>query len=341
MGSITDISVSFSVGAGTAVKGIRAQFIPYGATLTNLFVNDKHGNEVDVVLGYDDASYYPVDPGHPVYNAIPGRYVNRIGGAQYTIDGKTYHTEKNDGPGNTLHSGGNNWSWRFWDVLDVTDSSITFFISDPEGASQGFPGKVDCKVTYSVVDGGRWDIKMEATSPEAKTPLMLTQHTYFNLEAYRNPDTDTVLEHTLHMPHAKRYLPLDPHGLPTGDRAPVAGPDGSTGIMDFTSPRRLSHARDAPEFSTNAGGTEGYNHFWFFEDVPQGSEAPVLTLASPWNGIKADLRTDQPGVQVYTMGWSDGTTPLKSTQGRDGVRNVGKSSGIAIEPQDFTNGINK
>lgn len=171
---------------------------------------------------------------------------------------------------------------------------------------------------------------------------MLTQHTYFNLEAYRNPNADTVLDHTLHMPHAKHYLPLDPHGLPTGERASVAGPaTGSPGIMDFTSPRPLSHARNSPEFRTNAGGTEGYNHFWFFENTPEPAGPPVLTLASPWNGIKADLRTDQPGVQIYTMGWSDGTTPLKSTQGREGVRHVGQSSGIAIEPQDFTNGINK
>ncbi|CRK27764.1 hypothetical protein BN1723_014017 [Verticillium longisporum] len=321
-----------------SAKGIKAQFIPYGATLTNLYVKDKQGNDVDVVLGYDDVDFYPADPGHPVYNAIPGRYVNRLKGAQFTIGNKTYHTEKNDST-NTLHSGSNNWSYRFWDVTSLASDSITFSISDSEGESKGFPGRVEASVTYSVADG-KWNIKMEATSPEAKTreppTLMLTQHTYFNLEAYRNPSTDNIWSHTLHMPYAKRFLPIDSFGLPTGAIASVT-PDH---IMDFASQPDLpfGRARDTPEFATNAG-TEGYNHFWLFDDVPS-TETVVLTLASPWNGIKADLRTDQRGVQIYSTGWSDGSAGLKSTQGTDKVKNMGRSSAVAIEPHDLVDGVN-
>lgn len=102
-----------------------------------------------------------------MYNAIPGRYVNRIGNAKYTIDGKTYITEKNDGS-NTLHSGTNNWSFRVWNVTSFTADSITFAISDASNSSLGMLGRVDASVTYSVANS-TWDIKMVATSPEAKT----------------------------------------------------------------------------------------------------------------------------------------------------------------------------
>lgn len=107
------------------------------------------------------------DPGHPVYNAIPGRYVNRIGNGKYTLDNVTHTTEKNDGS-NTLHSGTNNWSYRTWDVTSATEDSITFAIHDASNSSQGMIGLVEAQVTYSVSDS-TWKIKMEATSPEERT----------------------------------------------------------------------------------------------------------------------------------------------------------------------------
>ena len=116
------------------------------------------------------------DPGHPVYNSIPGRYVNRIGNGKYTLDGVTYTTEKNDGS-NTLHSGSNNWSYRTWEVDHVTKDSITFSIHDPAESSQGMPGDVDAKVTYSV-SGGAWKIKMEATSPDERTRTYIILHDF-------------------------------------------------------------------------------------------------------------------------------------------------------------------
>jgi aldose 1-epimerase len=102
-----------------------------------------------------------------VYNSIPGRYVNRIGHGQYTLDNVTYHTEQNDG-NNTLHSGTNNWSYRTWNVTALTDSSITFSISDASNSSLGMLGRVDAKVTYSV-SNDTWSIKMDATSPDRRT----------------------------------------------------------------------------------------------------------------------------------------------------------------------------
>jgi len=102
-----------------------------------------------------------------VYNAIPGRYANRIGNGKYTLDGKTYLTEKNDG-NNTLHSGTNNWSYRVWEVTDFKDDSITFSILDKANSSQGMPGDVKASVTYSV-EGSTWNIKMTAEALDHKT----------------------------------------------------------------------------------------------------------------------------------------------------------------------------
>lgn len=93
--------------------------------------------------------------------------MNRIGNGHYTLDNKTYITEQNDG-NNTLHSGTNNWSYRFWNVSTVTDDSITFSFTDPAYSEKGMPGLVDANVTYSVAKS-TWSIKMEATAPEART----------------------------------------------------------------------------------------------------------------------------------------------------------------------------
>lgn len=166
---------------------------------------------------------------------------------------------------------------------------------------------------------------------------MLTQHTYFNLEAYRNPADATIFSHTLHMPYSQRYIAISPAGIPTGEIATAA--PGS--IMDFASKPGIAigATRDQEGFATNSG-TEGYNHYWLFEGVP-AKDSVVLTLASPWNGIKADLRTDQVGVQIYSTGWSDGSTGLKKTQGTETVKTVGRSSAVAIEPHDYVDGINQ
>jgi aldose 1-epimerase len=169
---------------------------------------------------------------------------------------------------------------------------------------------------------------------------MLTQHTYFNLDAYRNPDTAQIWNHTLYMPYSKRYLENDEGAVPTG-KILTAAP-GS--INDFASQPNLflGHARDEPGFEGNCGADgacEGYNGYFIIDGAPKG--AAVVTLASPWSGIKADLRTDQAGVVIYSCNWMDGSEPLKSTQGIANQTTVGKSSCVAIEAHDYPDGINQ
>ena len=169
---------------------------------------------------------------------------------------------------------------------------------------------------------------------------MLTQHTYFNLDAYKDPETDTIWNHTVYMPYSEKYLVADDGALPTGEIG-VAEP-GS--INDFASEPgiQLGHASGEPEFPGNcgAGGAcEGYNGYFLIEDAPD--DAVVVTLASDFSGISAELRTDQVGVVIYSCNWFDGTGELKSTQGLGDRDTVTRSSCVAIEAHDYVDGINK
>ncbi|KFY86256.1 hypothetical protein V500_07759 [Pseudogymnoascus sp. VKM F-4518 (FW-2643)] len=318
-----------------SAPGISAKFIPYAATLTNLFVKDKNGVERDVVLGYDNTTFYPVDPGHPVYNAIPGRYANRIGNGTFTLDNVTYHLEKNDGD-NTLHSGTNNWSYHFWNLTALTANSITFEYHDAAFA-EGMPGRVDASVTYTLTEN-TWHISMTAESPDVRTPIMLTDHTYFNLDAFANPDTDLIWNHTLHLPYSHRNLEADAGALPTGT---ILEPEENSTDDFYSAPHQLGFASGNADWVDHCGGgCHGYNgQFLFDDDVPEG--AVVAELSSEWTGIKAELRTNQAGLVIYTCNWMDGTAPIKSTQGLEGRPAVVNGDGcVAIEAQDWVDGIN-
>jgi aldose 1-epimerase len=169
---------------------------------------------------------------------------------------------------------------------------------------------------------------------------MLTQHTYFNLDAYRDPSTDKIWNHTLYIPYSARYLEQDDGDVPTGNILTAA--PGS--INDFASSPDLpvGHAIDEPGFEGNCGASgacQGYNGYWIIDDAPK--DAVVATLASPFSGIKAELRTDQGGLVLYSCNWFDGSQALKSTQGLEDRHTVGRSSCIAIEAQNWVDGINQ
>jgi aldose 1-epimerase len=265
--------------------------------------------------------------------------VNRIGNAQYTIDNVTYHTQVNDGLTNTLHSGTNNWSFRMWNVTQVTNSSLTLSIYDASNSSLGMIGGVTASVTYSV-SKNKWHISIDAVSEDQKTPIMLTQHTYFQLDAFARPDNRTVWNHTLYMPEAKRVMEIDTFALPTGVIANVT----TDSISDFWSePHQLGFASGNAEFENNCGsGCHGYNGNWAFNDNRDKSK-PALTLSSEWSGITADLVTNQDAVVLYTCNWNDGKTEYKSTQGYAGEKDkfIPRDGCIAIEAQDYVDGINQ
>jgi aldose 1-epimerase len=170
-------------------EGIRARFIPYGASVSNLFISGKDGVERDIVLGFDKAIDYE-GAQHPHLGGVPGRYANRIKNSTFSIDGEQFHILPNENNNNdTLHGGPNGWDYRNFTVVSHTTDSITFSIVDPDG-EQGFPGEVISYVTYTMTPN-TWKIKIVAMATTKKTPIMLTSHVS-TLHVSYNGDADST-----------------------------------------------------------------------------------------------------------------------------------------------------
>ncbi|KAJ9631930.1 hypothetical protein H2203_000331 [Taxawa tesnikishii (nom. ined.)] len=328
-------------------EGIRANFIPYGASISNLFITDVHGVERDIVLGFDNASYYSIDRQHPHLGGVPGRYANRIKNSSFEIDGQTYHVLPNENNNNdTLHGGPNGWDWRNWTVVAHTTDSITFSLVDPDG-DQGFPGEVISYVTYTLTPY-QWHIKMVALATTKKTPIMLSSHTYWNLDGFQNPDTATALNYSLYLPYSGQRVATDGILIPNGTILP--NQPGS--VNDFWSaPKQIGANFTAPEAYGNCGtGCTGYDTCYLVNREQDGpydwrEKGPVATLASPFSGIQVDIFTDQQAFQVYSCGGQNGSLALKQTQGffndTSRPRVVEKYGCIVMEVEDWIDAINQ
>lgn len=282
-------------------EGIRAQFIPYAASIANLFIKDIHGVERDIVLGFDNATYYTISKLHPHLNGIPGRYANRIKNSSFEIDGTTYHVNANDNGGlDTLHGGSDGWDYRNWTLEAHTTDSITFSLVDPDG-KEGFPGEVIAYVTYTLTPY-QWHLRMTALSTTKKTPIMLSSHDYWNLDGFQNPNTPLALNYSLHMPYAGQRIAIDGISVPAGEILA----NERNGLNDFWSaPKQLGANLTNPALKGNCGtNCTGYDNCYLTNREQLGPydwrDVPVATLASPWSGIQVDVYTDQQALQVYT-----------------------------------------
>lgn len=193
-------------------RSITATMIPYGATITHLYVKDRTGVDRDVLLGWDDATQYCSNPQHTYFGATIGRVANRIANCSFTLDGTLYPVSCNEKDFDTLHGGVIGWDRRVWTPAEQTSSSVTWQYKSPAG-EMGFPGSITVNVTHSISDAGAWSIEYSATS-DALTVLAMTNHAYFNLNANVH-NTATVLEHTLSMPTATRALEVSSAPLHT------------------------------------------------------------------------------------------------------------------------------
>jgi len=241
--------------------GISAGFVPYGASISNFLINDKHGIERDIVTGFDNATYYTLDKQHAHFGGVPGRYANRIRNSTFEIDGVEYNILPNDNPTDgypdgvdTLHGGPNGWDWRNFTVVAHTNNSITFSIFDPDG-EQGFPGDVVSYITYTL-NGMNWDFTMVALPTTKKTPVMLTSHAYWNLDGFANTETNLALNHTVHAPYSTDRIGVDSILIPTGEI--LTNEEGS--VNDFWSaPKQVGADFESENILGNCGeGCIGY-----------------------------------------------------------------------------------
>ncbi|KAK6225792.1 aldose 1-epimerase [Colletotrichum tabaci] len=325
---------------------IKAAFIPYGASISDLIIQDQYGIPRDIVAGFDNASYYSIDRQHPHFGGVPGRYANRIKNGTFEIDGETYKVDLNDNNGlNTLHGGSDGWDYRNFTVVSHTNNSITFSFTDQDG-KEGFPGEVVALITYTIVDWN-WEIKMIATATTKKTPIMLSSHTYWNLDGFANNETSTALNHTLHMPYNGQRVAVDNILIPTGEILP--NPKGS--VNDFWSaPKQIGADFSKPELENNCGlNCTGYDNCWIVNRDDLGpynwrTEGYIARLQSAWSGIQVDVYSDQDAFQMYSCSQQNGSVALKKSQGlfdnADHPRIIPKYGCVVLEVQDWIDGIN-
>jgi len=267
----------------------------HGATLVSVLIPDKDGIVRDVVLGYDEALEYD---NHTCYfGATIGRNGNRIDKAQMMIDGELCKIPANENE-NNLHSGPNGFDRVVWEVKERTDNSITFSHLSTE-EEQGFPGNLKVEVTYTLTDEDAVEISYRGEADKT-TVMNFTNHSYFNLSG---DPMKPITDHTLYV-YASNFTPVDSTYMTTGEILPVEGTP-----MDFTTPRSVGEQIDNFEFVQLKNGN-GYDHNWVL-DSKGDMDKIAATLYSPESGIGLSIYTDEPGIQVYSGNFLDGTVTGK------------------------------
>lgn len=293
-------------------KGASVVLSSLGAGIVEVNVPNKMGRIENVALGYGKPTDY-IDDG-PCMGKIPGRYANRIAGGKFSLDGKEYRLAVNNGP-NHLHGGPTGFQNRIWESCLMPDG-VRFSYVSADG-EEGYPGELTVTVEYRWTDRNKLKLSLIANTTKP-TVVNLTNHAYWNL---RGADSGSILDHKLRI-NASRWLPTDESLIPTGEMAPVAGTP-----MDFRKLRPIGRSIRA-NFPALVFG-KGYDNCW----VADNEEAVVLKEAV--SGRKLTVRTDQPGIQVYTGNWLVGC-PVNHS----GTRYL-DYDGIAIEAQGFPDSPNK
>ena len=280
----------------TNSHGLKVRAMNYGGIILSMRVPDRKGQFADIVLGHDTLEGYIPNP--PYIGAVIGRYGNRIANGAFTLDGKTYTLPKNDGP-NTLHGGVNRTFDRVvWDDEPLPGKIGVVFTYLSKDGEEGFPGNLKIKVTYTLTDANELIVDYQATTDKA-TPLNLTQHSYFNLAG---EGTGDILNHEL-MLNADRFTPVDKNLIPTGELRPVKGTP-----LDFTASTRVG-ARIDDHYEQLVLG-HGYDHNFVINRKSDGLEL-AARVYEPTSGRVMEVSTTQPGVQLYTGNFLDGTVTGK------------------------------
>ena len=266
---------------------ITAKVMTYGGILTDLIVPDRDGKPSDVVLGFDTLEGYT--KGHPFFGATVGRYANRIAGGKFTLDGKDYKLAVNNGP-NSLHGGTKGFDKSVWKVEKSSDSSLTLSHTSPDG-DEGYPGKLDLTVTFTVTKDDALRIDYTAKTDKS-TVLNLTNHSYFNLGG---PASGAIDDHVLEV-EADSYTLVDDTLIPTGKIAPVRGTP-----LDFTKPVAIGS-----RYSELTAEPKGYDHNFVLRGHGELT-ALAARVIDPKSGRIMEVYTTEPGVQLYTSNFMDGT----------------------------------
>jgi aldose 1-epimerase len=298
----------------TNQNGTEVKISNYGGTVTSWITKDKNGKASSIVVGFDKLQDYLQKP--PYFGATIGRYGNRIGNAQFSIDGKVYKLAANNGK-NHLHGGVKGFDKSVWEVSAVVDSlpalTLTRLSKDGE---EGYPGNLKVSVTFALSNDDELSIEYSAETDKT-TPVNLTNHSYFNLTG---DISNTILNHVLWI-DADRYTPVDSTLIPTGELKPVKGTP-----FDFTTPQKIGSRIDQVK--------GGYDHNFVLNK--KGDEMSLAaTLTDSSTGRKLEVYTTEPGLQFYSGNFLDGT--FKTSDGKP----INLHTALCLETQHFPDSPNK
>lgn len=303
----------------TNAHGLEARICTYGGAVVSLKTPDRSGQMGDIVQGFDTLEGY-LNTAQPYFGALIGRYGNRIGHAQFTLDGKVYHLPANDGA-NTLHGGPQGFDKRVWKPRQLVDGGLELTYLSKDG-EEGFPGNLTATVVYHLTDGNELKIDYSATT-DRDTVINLTNHSYWNLKGAGNGD---VLGHILTI-HGSRFTPVDSGLIPTGELRAVSGTP-----FDFTKPTAVGARIEQNDEQLKLG--HGYDHN-FVLDRRAGGMFLAVRVEEPTSGRVMEVETDQPAVQFYTGNFLDGTLKGK------GGRVYGRRAALCLETQHYPDSPNK
>jgi aldose 1-epimerase len=277
----------------TNAHGVEVQIINFGGIITSIRVPDRNGKMADIALGFDNLGGYLENK--PYFGAIIGRYANRIANGKFTLDGREYTLAVNNGT-NSLHGGIKGFNKVVWTAEPFHDGRalgvhLSYLSKDGE---EGYPGNLKVKVSYALTDKNELVIDYEATTNKA-TPINLTNHSYFNLAGEGDGD---VLTHELQL-SANSFTPIDKNLIPTGEIQPVKGTP-----LDFTQTTAIGARINDPYDQLVIA--HGYDHN-FVVNRKNDNLQFAARVHEPKSGRVLEVYTTQPGIQLYTGNFLDGT----------------------------------
>lgn len=302
----------------TNKNGMEVCLTNFGGRIASVMVPDRNGELQDVVLGFDsigDYITYPTD-----FGASIGRYANRIKDGRITIDGETIQLPRNN-YGHCLHGGRKGWQYKVYEARCIDSSAVVMTLRSPDG-DENFPGNVTATVTFRLGDDNSIHIGYEAET-DKKTIINMTNHSYFNLSG---DASRSILDNELYL-NADAFTPVDSTFMTTGEIRPVAGTP-----MDFTTPKAIAADLNLSDEQVKNGN--GYDHNWVLNTGGDMSRV-AARLTSPSSGIMLEVYTDEPGLQVYSGNFLDG-----SVKGKRGIAYQQRAA-VCLETQHYPDSPNK
>ena len=300
-------------------SGMEVCITNFGGRIVSIMVPDKDGKMQDVVLGFDNIDDYIRIPSD--FGASIGRYANRIAQGRFVLDNDTIQLPQNNF-GHCLHGGPQGWQYQVYDANLIDNTTLELTRLSPDG-DENFPGNVTAKVTFKLSDDNALDIKYSATT-DKKTIINMTNHSYFNLSG---DPSQPATDHILYV-NADNYTPVDSTFMTTGEIIPVKDTP-----MDFITPKAIGQDITKYDYVQLKNGN-GYDHNWVLNTNGDITK-PAARLTSPQSGITLEVYTNEPGIQVYTGNFLDG-----SIQGKKGITYNQRAS-VCLETQHYPDSPNK